>query len=153
MRQETSHAPALHCSLIRLQEDGGCAWFTKFNGKMEDGEQISMNEIAEPASPPPADEACQKLAKKDNFLKLIKIADVSSAATELDLENTIVEDSYDVARLVDEITQDFIDDLVAALMRHIRVGSPEVEGKIGIGRGASLLRLSSVIATSVMFRQ
>ncbi|KAK5702928.1 Palmitoyl-protein thioesterase 1 [Elasticomyces elasticus] len=57
-------------------------------------------------------EACQKMVKRDAFLKAIEIADAPSAAEGLDLENMIVEDSYDGAKLKDEMTQEFIDDMI-----------------------------------------
>ena len=57
-------------------------------------------------------EACQKMVKRDAFLKAIEVADAPSAAEGLDLENMIVEDSYDGVRLKEEMTQEFIDDMI-----------------------------------------
>ncbi|KXL50699.1 MAG: hypothetical protein FE78DRAFT_158431 [Acidomyces sp. 'richmondensis'] len=57
-------------------------------------------------------EACQKLVKRDAFLKAIEVADAPSAAEGLDLESMTVEDSYDGVRLKDEMTQEFIDDMM-----------------------------------------
>ncbi|KAK4631388.1 Serine/threonine-protein phosphatase T [Fulvia fulva] len=57
-------------------------------------------------------EACQKLVKRDAFLKAIEVADAPSAAEGLDLENMTVEDSYDGLRLKDEMTPEFIDDMI-----------------------------------------
>lgn len=57
-------------------------------------------------------EACQKMVKRDAFLKAIEVSDAPSAAEGLDLENMVVEDSYDGMRLKDEMTQDFIDDMI-----------------------------------------
>ncbi|WPH04250.1 serine/threonine-protein phosphatase t [Acrodontium crateriforme] len=57
-------------------------------------------------------EACQKLVKRAAFLKAIEIADPPSAAEGLDLENMVVEEAYDGVRLKDEMTQEFIDDMI-----------------------------------------
>ncbi|KAK5131338.1 hypothetical protein LTR08_001004 [Meristemomyces frigidus] len=57
-------------------------------------------------------EACQKMVKRDAFLKAIEIADAPSAAVGLDLESMVVDDSYDGVRLKDEMTQEFIDDMI-----------------------------------------
>ncbi|OQN98260.1 hypothetical protein B0A48_15536 [Cryoendolithus antarcticus] len=57
-------------------------------------------------------EACQKMVKRDAFLKAIEVADAPSAAEGLDLENMVVESSYDGVPLKDEMTQDFIDDMI-----------------------------------------
>ncbi|KAF1353371.1 serine/threonine-protein phosphatase-like protein 5 [Delphinella strobiligena] len=57
-------------------------------------------------------DACQKLVKRDAFLKAIEVADAPSAAEGLDLDNMIVEDSYDGAKLENEMTQEFIDDMI-----------------------------------------
>jgi len=57
-------------------------------------------------------EACQKMVKRDAFLKAIEIADAPSAAEGLDLDSMVVEDSYDGVRLKDEMTQEFVDDMI-----------------------------------------
>ncbi|RMX85643.1 hypothetical protein D0869_03671 [Hortaea werneckii] len=57
-------------------------------------------------------DACQKLVKRDAFLKAIEVADAPSAAEGLDLDSMVVEDSYDGVRLKDEMTQEFIDDMI-----------------------------------------
>ncbi|OQN98722.1 hypothetical protein B0A48_15388 [Cryoendolithus antarcticus] len=57
-------------------------------------------------------EACQKMVKRDAFLKAIEVADAPSAAEGLDLENMVVESSYDGVPLKEEMTQDFIDDMI-----------------------------------------
>jgi len=57
-------------------------------------------------------DACQKMVKRDAFLKAIEVADAPSAAEGLDLESMVVEDSYDGVRLKDEMTQEFIDDMI-----------------------------------------
>ena len=57
-------------------------------------------------------DACQKLVKRDAFLKAIEVADAPSAAVGLDLESIAVEDGYDGVRLKDEMTQEFIDDMI-----------------------------------------
>lgn len=57
-------------------------------------------------------EACQKMVKRDAFLKAIEVADAPSAAEGLDLESMAVEEAYDGVRLKDEMTQEFIDDMI-----------------------------------------
>jgi serine/threonine-protein phosphatase 5 len=57
-------------------------------------------------------DACQKMVKRDAFLKAIEVADAPSAAEGLDLENMVVEEAYDGVRLKDEMTQEFIDDMI-----------------------------------------
>jgi serine/threonine-protein phosphatase 5 len=57
-------------------------------------------------------EACQKMVKRDAFLKAIEIADAPSAAEGLDVEGMVVEDSYDGVRLGDAMTQEFVDDMI-----------------------------------------
>lgn len=57
-------------------------------------------------------EACQKMVKRDAFLKAIEVADAPSAAEGLDLENMVVEESYDGVALNDEMTEDFITDMI-----------------------------------------
>ncbi|KAK7546247.1 Metallo-dependent phosphatase-like protein [Phyllosticta citricarpa] len=55
---------------------------------------------------------CEKIVKRDAFLKAIEVEDAPSAAEGLDLDNMAVDDSYDGARLGNEMTQEFIDDMI-----------------------------------------
>ena len=58
-------------------------------------------------------EQCQKVVKRDAFLKAIEVGDLPSAAEGLDIDAMIVEDSYDGVRLKDnEMTKEFIDDMI-----------------------------------------
>ena len=57
-------------------------------------------------------DACQKMVKRDAFLKAIEVADAPSAAEGLDLDNMLVEDGYDGVPLEEKITQEFIDDMI-----------------------------------------
>jgi serine/threonine-protein phosphatase 5 len=57
-------------------------------------------------------EECQKVIKRDAFLKAIEIPDEASASEGLDLEHMAVEKDYDGAVLGKEITQEFIDDML-----------------------------------------
>jgi serine/threonine-protein phosphatase 5 len=57
-------------------------------------------------------EECQKIVKRDAFLKAIEIADAPSAAEGLDLDSMVVEPDYDGVRLDKEMTQEFIDDMI-----------------------------------------
>lgn len=57
-------------------------------------------------------DACQKLVKRDAFLKAIEVSDAPSAAEGLDLASMAVEDAYDGVRLKDEMTQEFVDDMI-----------------------------------------
>jgi len=54
----------------------------------------------------------QKLVKRDAFLKAIEVEDAPSAAVGLDLENMQVGSGYDGVKLGDEMTQEFIDDMI-----------------------------------------
>jgi serine/threonine-protein phosphatase 5 len=56
---------------------------------------------------------CTKIVKKNAFLKAIAIADPPSADEGLDLDSMVVEASYTGAVLGDEMTQEFIDDMIA----------------------------------------
>lgn len=58
-------------------------------------------------------DACQKLVKRDAFLKAIEVADAPSAAEGLDLDNMEVAKDYDGAVLGESMTQEFIDDMIA----------------------------------------
>ena len=57
---------------------------------------------------------CNKIVKRDAFLKAIDVGDAPSAAEGLDLEHMVVEDSYDGAKLdLDTgITENFIKDMI-----------------------------------------
>ncbi len=57
-------------------------------------------------------DACQKLVKRDAFLKAIEVADAPSASEGLDVEGIVVEEAYDGVRLKDEMTQEFVDDMI-----------------------------------------
>lgn len=52
------------------------------------------------------------MVKKIQFLKAIEVAEPPSAFEGLDLESMQVEDTYDGVRLKDEMTQEFIDDMI-----------------------------------------
>ena len=58
-------------------------------------------------------EICSKIVKKNAFLKAIEIADPPSADAGLDLDGMVVEASYTGAELGEEMTQEFIDDMIA----------------------------------------
>lgn len=55
---------------------------------------------------------CQKVVKRDAFLKAIEFDDAPSAAEGLNLDDMIVDASYDGVRLEKEMTQEFIDDMI-----------------------------------------
>jgi serine/threonine-protein phosphatase 5 len=56
---------------------------------------------------------CNKVVKRDAFLKAIDIGDAPSASQGLDLENMTVEESYDGARLEkDVMTKEFITEMI-----------------------------------------
>lgn len=55
---------------------------------------------------------CQKIVKRDAFLKAIEVGELPSAAEGLDLDSMKVEDDYDGARLGRKMTQAFIDDMI-----------------------------------------
>ena len=55
---------------------------------------------------------CEKLVKKIQFLKAIEVEDPPSAFEGLDLDSIEVDSSYDGVRLGDEMTQEFIDDMI-----------------------------------------
>ncbi len=56
---------------------------------------------------------CEKVVRAVEFSKAIEVSDPPSAAEGLDLNAIVVSDAYDGARLGDEMTQDFIDDMLA----------------------------------------
>ena len=55
---------------------------------------------------------CNKIVKRDAFLKAIDVGDAPSAAEGLDLDNMVVEEAYDGIRLETEMTQEFITDMI-----------------------------------------
>lgn len=55
---------------------------------------------------------CDKIVKRDAFLKAIEVEDAPSAAEGLDLDSMVVESSYDGVNLEKEMTQEFIDDMI-----------------------------------------
>ena len=58
-------------------------------------------------------EQCQKIVKRDAFLKAIEVGDLPSAAEGLDIDAILVEDNYDGVRLEGkEMTKEFIDDMI-----------------------------------------
>lgn len=57
-------------------------------------------------------DTCQKLVKRDAFLKAIAVDDAPSAAEGLDLESMDVSTGYDGAVLGDKMTPEFIEDMI-----------------------------------------
>lgn len=57
-------------------------------------------------------DACQKLVKRDAFLKAIEVADPPSGFEGLDIDSMKVDANYDGKELGSEMTQDFIDDMI-----------------------------------------
>lgn len=57
-------------------------------------------------------DACQKLVKRDAFLKAIEVSDAPAASVGLDVESMAVDPKYDGAKLGDTMTQEFIDDMI-----------------------------------------
>ncbi|EOD49502.1 Metallo-dependent phosphatase [Neofusicoccum parvum] len=55
---------------------------------------------------------CEKIVKRDAFLKAIEIADAPSAIEGLDLDSMVVEDAYDGVRLEKDMTNEFIEDMI-----------------------------------------
>lgn len=55
---------------------------------------------------------CEKIVKRDAFLKAIEVEDAPSAAEGLDLDHMIVEPSYDGAKLGETMTEEFIEDMI-----------------------------------------
>ncbi|KAI5285324.1 hypothetical protein KEM54_000658, partial [Ascosphaera aggregata] len=55
---------------------------------------------------------CKKLVRRLDFEKAIEVPDAPSAFESLSIADIVVEDSYDGARLGDEMTQEFIDDMI-----------------------------------------
>jgi serine/threonine-protein phosphatase 5 len=55
---------------------------------------------------------CEKIIKRDAFLKAIEVEDAPSVAEGLDIDNMIVDPSYDGAKLGKEMTLEFIEDMI-----------------------------------------
>jgi serine/threonine-protein phosphatase 5 len=55
---------------------------------------------------------CEKVVKRDAFLKAIEIEDAPSAAEGLDVEHMAVDPSYDGAKLGDKMTLEFVEDMI-----------------------------------------
>lgn len=55
---------------------------------------------------------CEKIVKRDAFLKAIEVEDAPSAAEGLDVEHMVVDASYDGAELGSEMTLAFIEDMI-----------------------------------------
>lgn len=56
---------------------------------------------------------CEKIVKRDAFLKAIEVADAPSAIEGLDLDSMVVEDSYDGVKLEGtKMTKEFIEDMI-----------------------------------------
>ncbi|KAL5390276.1 Palmitoyl-protein thioesterase 1 [Paraphaeosphaeria sporulosa] len=55
---------------------------------------------------------CERIVKRDAFLKAIEVEDAPSAAEGLDLEHMAVDSSYDGAKLGDKITLEFVEDMI-----------------------------------------
>lgn len=55
---------------------------------------------------------CDKIVKRDAFLKAIEVEDAPSAFEGLDLDSMVIEANYDGVRLEEEMTQEFIEDMI-----------------------------------------
>ncbi|RKF78870.1 Serine/threonine-protein phosphatase T [Golovinomyces cichoracearum] len=55
---------------------------------------------------------CEKIVKKLAFLSAIEVGDEPSAAEGLDLDSIVVEEEYDGVRLENEMSEDFINDMI-----------------------------------------
>ncbi|KAI9807278.1 MAG: hypothetical protein M1833_000021 [Piccolia ochrophora] len=55
---------------------------------------------------------CEKIVRRVEFLRAIEVGDPPPASEGLDLDAMTVEEGYDGARLKDEMTQDFVDDMI-----------------------------------------
>lgn len=55
---------------------------------------------------------CEKIVKRVEFFRAIEVGDEPSAAEGLDLDSMVVEAEYDGARLENEMTSDFISDML-----------------------------------------
>lgn len=57
-------------------------------------------------------EECKKIVRQLAFYAAIEVGDEPSAAEGLDVASMFLEDNYDGAKLGDEMTQEFIDDMI-----------------------------------------
>jgi serine/threonine-protein phosphatase 5 len=57
-------------------------------------------------------EECKKIVRQMAFFAAIEVGDEPSAAEGLDLDSMVVEPGYDGVRLGEEMTQEFIDDMI-----------------------------------------
>jgi serine/threonine-protein phosphatase 5 len=55
---------------------------------------------------------CEKIVKRDAFLKAIEVEDAPSAAEGLDVEHMAVDPSYDGPKLGDTMTLEFLEDMI-----------------------------------------
>lgn len=55
---------------------------------------------------------CEKIIKRDAFLKAIEVDDAPSVAEGLDVDNMILESGYDGAELGDKMTLEFVEDMI-----------------------------------------
>lgn len=55
---------------------------------------------------------CQKIVRQINFYAAIEIGDEPSAAEGLDVDSMAIEPDYDGVQLKDQMTQEFIDDMI-----------------------------------------
>ncbi len=55
---------------------------------------------------------CEKIVKRAEFFRAIEVGDEPSAAEGLDVDSIVVGDDYDGARLGNEMTVEFIDDML-----------------------------------------
>lgn len=55
---------------------------------------------------------CEKLVRRIEFERAIEVSDPPSAFADLDIDAIKVEDNYDGVRLGDEMTQEFVDDMI-----------------------------------------
>lgn len=55
---------------------------------------------------------CEKIIKRDAFLKAIEVEDAPSAAEGLDIEHMAIDSSYDGAKLEGSMTLEFIEDMI-----------------------------------------
>lgn len=70
--------------------------------KREPGNQNAKLKLAE----------CEKLVRRMEFEKAIEVSDPPSAFEDLDIDAIKVDDDYDGVRLGEEMTQEFIDDMI-----------------------------------------
>jgi serine/threonine-protein phosphatase 5 len=55
---------------------------------------------------------CERIIKRDAFLKAIEVEDAPSAAEGLDIDHMMLENGYDGAKLDGKMTVEFIDDMI-----------------------------------------